>query len=118
MAGVDQTRDTPLGVGGENLHRWMFEQEEENAAEVAAICTAGAYIMGRHMYGADRGEWDLDWKGWWGDDPPYHAPVFVLGHREREPVEMQGGTTFHFVTDGIEEALRLATEAAGDRHIS
>jgi dihydrofolate reductase len=74
--------------------------------------------MGRNMFGHDRGEWDLDWHGWWGDDPPYHAPVFVLGHRPRDPVEMQGGTTFHFVTGGIEEALGLAREAAGDRHIS
>jgi dihydrofolate reductase len=74
--------------------------------------------MGRNMYGPDRGEWDLDWHGWWGDDPPYHGPVFVLGHREREPVPMEGGTTFHFVTGGIEEALGLAREAAGDRHVS
>jgi dihydrofolate reductase len=118
MAGPDQSLENPLGVGAEKLHRWMFEQEDENRAEVDAICTAGAYIMGRNMFCPDRGEWDLDWKGWWGDDPPYHAPVFVLGHRERDPVEMQGGTTFHFVTGGPEEALARATEAAGDRHIS
>jgi dihydrofolate reductase len=118
MAGPDQSLENPLGVGAEKLHRWMFEQEDENRAEVDAICTAGAYIMGRNMFCPDRGEWDLDWKGWWGDDPPYHAPVFVLGHRERDPVELQGGTTFHFVTGGPEEALARATEAAGDRHIS
>jgi dihydrofolate reductase len=118
MAGPDQSLENPLGVGAEQLHRWMFEQEDENRAEVDAICTAGAYIMGRNMFCPDRGEWDLDWHGWWGDDPPYHAPVFVLGHRERDPVEMQGGTTFHFVTGGPEEALRLAEEVAGDRHIS
>jgi dihydrofolate reductase len=118
IAGPDQSRENPLGVGAENLHRWMFEQEDENAEEIAAICSAGAYIMGRNMFGPDRGEWDLSWTGWWGDEPPYHGPVFVLGHREREPVEMEGGTTFHFVTGGPEEALRLATEAAGDRHIS
>jgi dihydrofolate reductase len=118
IAGPDQSLQNPLGVGGEALHRWMFEQPEENAAEIDAICSAGAYIMGRNMFGPDRGEWDLDWHGWWGDDPPYHGPVFVLGHREREPVEMEGGTTFHFVTGGIEEALRLAREAAGDRHVS
>jgi len=118
MAGPDQSLDHPLGVGAENLHRWMFEQEDENRAEVDAICTAGAYIMGRNMFSHGRGEWDLDWKGWWGDDPPYHAPVFVLTHHPREPVEMQGGTTFHFVTGGPEEALRLATEAAGDGTIS
>jgi dihydrofolate reductase len=74
--------------------------------------------MGRNMFGPGRGEWDLDWKGWWGDEPPYHGPVFVLTHHEREPVEMQGGTTFHFVTRGPEEALRLATDAAGERRIS
>jgi dihydrofolate reductase len=118
IAGPDQDRDNPLGVGGQGLHRWHWEQADENAEEIAAICTAGAYIMGRNMFGPDRGEWDLDWTGWWGDDPPYHAPVYVLTHHEREPVEMQGGTTFHFVTGGPEEALRLATEAAGDGTIS
>ena len=118
IAGPDQDRENPLGVGAEVLHRWMFEQPNENASEIEAICSAGAYVMGRNMFGHDRGEWDLDWHGWWGDDPPYHAPVFVLTHHEHEPVEMQGGTTFHFVTDGPEEALRLATEAAGDRHVS
>jgi dihydrofolate reductase len=118
IAGPDQSLETPLGVGGMELHRWHFEQVEENAAEIDAICTAGAYIMGRNMFTAGRGEWDLDWTGWWGDDPPYHAPVFVLTHYEREPIEMQGGTTFHFVTSGPEEALRRATEAAGDRTIS
>jgi dihydrofolate reductase len=118
IAGPDQSLETPLGVGGEALHRWQFEQPEENAAEIDAICSAGAYIMGRNMFGPDRGAWDLDWRGWWGDDPPYHAPVFVLGHRERESVEMEGGTTFHFVTGGPAEALRRAEEAAGDRHIS
>ena len=118
IAGPDQSLDNPLGVGGMDLHRWHFEQQEENQAEIDAICTAGAYIMGRNMFAPGRGEWDPDWKGWWGDDPPYHGPVFVLTHYEREPVEMQGGTTFHFVTGGPEEALRLATEAAGDRTIS
>ncbi|HEX7835418.1 MAG TPA: dihydrofolate reductase family protein, partial [Pseudolysinimonas sp.] len=79
---------------------------------------AGAFIMGRNMFGPDRGEWDLDWTGWWGDDPPYHGPVFVLGHRPRPSVEMQGGTTFHFVTEGIEAALAAARAVAGDRDIS
>jgi len=118
IAGPDQSLQNPLGVGGEDLHRWMFEEPEEHVAERAAITEAGAYIMGRNMFGPDRGEWDLDWTGWWGDDPPYHAPVYVLTHHEREPVEMQGGTTFHFVTRGPEEALRLATDAAGERRIS
>ncbi len=114
-AGPDQSLDDPLGKGAERIHRWMFEEPEANKAERDAIVEAGAYIMGRHMFCPDRGEWDLDWRGWWGEDPPYHAPVFVLGHREREPVEMQGGTTFHFVTDGIEAAMERAKEAAGDR---
>ena len=118
IAGPDQDLENPLGVGGENLHRWMFEEPEQHTAEREAITSAGAYIMGRNMFGPDRGEWDLDWTGWWGDDPPYHAPVYVLTHYEREPVEMQGGTTFHFVTGGPDEALRLATEAAGDGTIS
>ncbi|HEY3528802.1 MAG TPA: dihydrofolate reductase family protein [Nocardioides sp.] len=118
IAGPGQDLEHPLGIGGEGLHRWHWEQTEENAAEIEAICSAGAYIMGRNMFGPDRGEWDLTWKGWWGDDPPYHAPVYVLTHYERDPVEMQGGTTFHFVTGGPEEALRLATDAAGDGHIS
>ena len=118
IAGPDQSLQNPLGVGGEDLHRWMFEEPEEHAAERAAITEAGAYIMGRNMFSPGRGEWDLDWKCWWGDEPPYHGPVFVLTHHEREPVEMQGGTTFHFVTRGPEEALRLATDAAGERRIS
>ena len=118
IAGPDQDLENPLGVGGEALHRWMFDEPERHVAEREAITSASAYIMGRNMFGPGRGEWDLDWKGWWGDEPPYHGPVFVLGHREREPVEMLGGTTFHFVTGGIEEALHRATEAAGDRHIS
>jgi dihydrofolate reductase len=118
IAGPDQDLEHPLGVGGEALHRWHWEEAEENAAEIEAICSAGAYVMGRHMFGPGRGDWDLDWRGWWGDDPPYHAPVFVLTHHEREPVEMEGGTTFHFVTTGPEEALRLAIGAAGDRHVS
>jgi dihydrofolate reductase len=118
MAGPDQSLETPLGVGGENLHRWMFEEPEQHTAEMEAITAAGAYIMGRNMFASGRGDWDLDWKGWWGEEPPYHGPVYVLTHYPREPLEMQGGTTFHFVTDGPEEALRLATEAAGDKSIS
>ncbi len=118
IAGPEQSLETPLGVGGENLHRWMFEEPDQHAEEREAITSAGAYIMGRNMFSPGRGEWDLDWTGWWGDDPPYHAPVFVLTHHEREPLEMQGGTTFHFVTEGLEEALRRAVDAAGDRTIS
>jgi dihydrofolate reductase len=118
IAGPDQSLEHPLGIGGESLHRWMFEEPEQHEAEREAITSAGAYIMGRNMFASGRGEWDLDWTGWWGDDPPYHAPVFVLTHYERDPVEMQGGTTFHFVTGGPEEALRLATEAVGDGTVS
>ena len=118
IAGPDQDLEHPLGIGGESLHRWMFEEPDLHTTEREAITAAGAYIMGRNMFGPDRGDWDLDWHGWWGEVPPYHGPVFVLGHRPRDPVEMQGGTTFHFVTGGIEEALGLAREAAGDRNIS
>jgi dihydrofolate reductase len=119
VAGPNQREDAPFGDGvGESLHRWMFEQAEANADELAEITAAGAYIMGRNMFGPVRGEWNLDWKGWWGPEPPYHAPVFVLTHYEREPLEMEGGTTFHFVTGGIEEALKLAREAAGERTVS
>jgi dihydrofolate reductase len=119
VAGPNQTMDKPFGDGVEDrLHRWMFEQPEANAAEIEAITAAGAYVMGRNMFGPGRGEWDLDWKGWWGDDPPYHAPVFVLTHHPREPVTRQGGTTFTFVTDGPESALARAREAAGDGDVA
>jgi dihydrofolate reductase len=119
-AGHNQSLDKPFGdgVGELTLHRWMFEQADVNAAEIEAITAAGAYVMGRNMFGPGRGDWDLDWKGWWGDDPPYHAPVFVLTHHPREPLTMQGGTTFTFVTDGIESALAQAREAAGDRDVA
>src|SRR5688500_11928724 len=106
VAGPNQTRSDPLGEGGERLHRWMFEERDANAAAIEAITAAGAFVMGRNMFaGPGRGPWDQDWKGWWGDDPPYHAPVFVLTHHPRAPLPMQGGTTYHFVTDGIESAL-------------
>lgn len=117
-AGPDQTEATPLGLGGENLHRWMFQDGENNQAEMKAITGAGAYIMGRNMFGPVRGEWSGDWQGWWGEDPPYHAPVYVLTHYPREPLVMEGGTTFHFVTEGPDEALKLARAAAGDGDIS
>lgn len=118
-AGPNQTREKPFGEGIDgSLTRWMFEAPDENAAEIDGILQAGAYIMGRNMFGPDRGAWDLGWTGWWGDEPPYRAPVFVLAHREREPVTMQGGTTFSFVTDGIRPALDSARAAAGDRAVS
>jgi len=101
VAGPNQSLDNPLGEGaGDRLHRWMFEQPDANAAAIEAITAAGAFIMGRNMFGPGRGGWDEEWKGWWGDEPPYHAPVFVLTQHPREPVAMQGGTTFTFVTDG------------------
>jgi dihydrofolate reductase len=96
----------------------MFDHVEENREEREKITEAGAYIMGRKMFSSDEGEWDLDWRGWWGDEPPYHAPTFVLCHRPRASLEMDGGTTFHFVTDGIEAALESAREAAGERTVS
>ena len=118
-AGPNQSADKPFGDGRvERLTQWMFEQPEANAAEIEAITAAGALIMGRIMFGPGRGAWDESWTGWWGDDPPYHAPVFVLTHLPREPVEMQGGTTFNFVTDGIESALARAREAAGSANVS
>jgi dihydrofolate reductase len=119
VAGPNQTREKPFGDGPvERLHAWMFETPDENKAEVDEIVNAGAFVMGRNMFGPIRGEWDLDWQGWWGDEPPYHGPVFVLTHYPREPLTMQGGTTFTFVTDGIESALTQARAAAGDRNVA
>jgi dihydrofolate reductase len=119
VAGPGQTAEKPFGdVPAEKLHAWMFDTPEENRAEVDRITAAGAFIMGRNMFGPVRGEWDLDWRGWWGEDPPYHAPVFVLTHHPREPLVMQGGTTFTFVTDGIESALAQARAAAGDEDVA
>jgi dihydrofolate reductase len=117
-AGPNQSVEDPIGEGGDRLHRWMFEEADANAEVRAAITAAGAFIMGRNMFGPGRGDWDLDWKGWWGDDPPYHGPVFVLTHHAREPLTMQGGTTFTFVTDGIESALEQARAAAGAADVS
>jgi dihydrofolate reductase len=118
VAGPNQSLADPIGEGGDRLHRWMFEEPDANAAAIDAITSAGAYIMGRNMFGPGRGGWDEEWKGWWGDEPPYHAPVFVLTHHPRAPLPMQGGTTFYFVTDGVESALALAREAADDRTVS
>jgi dihydrofolate reductase len=118
-SGPNQSLEEPFGEGvGERLHRWMFEEREANAAAIEGLTAAGAFIMGRNMFSPGRGEWDLDWKGWWGEDPPYHAPVYVLTHHPREPIAKQGGTTFHFVTDGIESALAQAREAAGDADVA
>jgi dihydrofolate reductase len=96
----------------------MFNHADNHKKELAAILAAGAFIMGRNMFGPGRGAWDPEWKGWWGPEPPYHAPVFVLTHVGREPLEMDGGTTFHFVTGGPEEARSRAREAAGDKNVA
>ena len=134
-AGPRQTREEPLGVGGEELHDWLVntptfkgtyggprpdsgdaDTDERFAAQ--AMSGLGAWIMGRNMFGPVRGPWpDHSWRGWWGKNPPYHVPVFVLTHHARPPLEMEGGTVFHFVTDGIEAALARARAAAGDRDI-
>ncbi|MEH1167057.1 dihydrofolate reductase family protein [Micromonospora sp. CPCC 205539] len=121
-AGLNQTEERPFGDDGgdgwgRGLHAWMFGAAEENRAEVEQINAASAVIMGRNMFGPVRGEWDRLWNGWWGDDPPFHTPVFVLTHHARESQPMGGGTTFHFVTDGIESALAQARAAAGDGDI-
>jgi dihydrofolate reductase len=132
VAGPNQSLENPIGEGGMRLHEWAFATDTWNEqhgidgggrsadSEVAAemMQGIGAFIMGRNMFGADRGDHDPSWRGWWGEDPPYHAPVYVLTHYEREPLEMQGGTTFHFVTGGIESALDQARAAAGDQDVS
>ncbi len=122
-AGPNQTEQRPFGDDGGNgwgdkLHAWMVESREDNPVEVEQTIAAKAFIMGRNMFGPVRGEWDRHWNGWWGDDPPFHAPVYVLTHHARDPEPMDGGTTYHFVTDGIESALRRARESAGDGDVS
>ena len=121
VAGRDQSLEEPLGVDGERLHDWAFAGDAGPAgdADIAARHGegVGSYIMGRNMFGPPDRESDLDWRGWWGEDPPYHVPVFVLTHHPREPVPMDGGTVFHFVTDGIESALARAREAAGSGNV-
>ncbi len=122
-AGLNQTEDRPFGDDGgdgwgNKLHEWLVETPEENRAETDQMTAARAFIMGRNMFGPVRGEWDRAWNGWWGDDPPFHAPVFVLTHHAREPQPMEGGTTYYFVTDGIESALTQARVAAGDGDVA
>jgi dihydrofolate reductase len=131
VAGPNQSLDDPIGEGGMRLHEWVVDTDswrkqhgleggERNAdAEVVdeVLQRVGAYIMGRKMFGGGDGPWDEAWTGWWGDDPPFHTPVFVLTHHAREPLPMQGGTTFTFVTDGIESALEQARAAAGDKDV-
>jgi dihydrofolate reductase len=122
VAGPDQSEANPLGVGGRDVHLWHIDDAnlEHPVARAMVdhlLAPKGAYIMGRNMFGPVRGPWEGDWRGWWGEEPPYHAPVFVLTHHERDSVEMAGGTTFHFVTGGFDEALARAREAAGDAEI-
>jgi dihydrofolate reductase len=121
LAGTDPTLERPLGVNGAELHEWHFKADEPGYENDARLCAelltpAGACVMGHHMFGPGLGQAAEDWTGWWGDEPPYHAPVFVLTHHGRDPVELVG-TTFHFVTDGFDAALAAARAAAGDRPV-
>ena len=131
-AGPDQDIDHPLGVGGTDLHQWFIPTrtfQRSHGAEngttgvdddfaARGFGNVGAWILGRNMFGPARGPWlDTDWKGWWGDNPPYHVPVFILTHHARAPIDMEGGTTFHFVTGGIHEALDRARAAANGKDV-
>jgi dihydrofolate reductase len=121
VAGPNQSRAHPLGVGGLKLHQWHFGDDLPDVdarMRDELLQPRGAYVMGRNMFGPVRGEWDEDWRGWWGEEPPYHAPVFVLTHYAHDPIEMHGGTTFHFVTDGFDAAFERARAAAGDREVA
>ena len=132
-AGPNQDLNHPLGVGGTDLHQWLFPTQTfqhalfgrdsgttgvDNDFAMRGFKNVGAWILGRNMFGPIRGEWpDSNWKGWWGDSPPYHVPVFILTHHARASIEMEGGTTFHFVTGGIHEALDRARQAASGRDV-
>jgi dihydrofolate reductase len=134
-AGPRQDLENPLGVGGKRLHEWVFPTRTFQTTVLGnpggggttgiddgfarrGMENLGAWILGRNMFAPSRGPWPDDgWKGWWGDEPPYHVPVFVLTHHARRPLEMKGGTTFHFVTGGIEEALTRARQAAGAKDV-
>jgi len=117
VAGSDQRRDQPLGRRGGELHTWHMPGADVGEADRTAagwlMRPRGAYVMGRNMFGPVRGAWDEDWQGWWGAEPPYHAPVFVLTHHPHDPIALER-TTFHFVTDGFDAAYAQAVEAAGD----
>lgn len=134
VAGPDQSVENPLGIGGERLHEWAFqlaafraphgmeggEVNESTPVVEESLTNIGATVMGRNMFGGHPGPWDAKepWNGWWGTDPPFHHPVFVLTHYEREPLELEGGTTFTFVTNGIEAALEQARRAAGGKDVT
>ena len=120
VAGPDQSQQDPVGVNGLRLHDWHIREDMHPADQAMVdrlLGPRGAYVMGRNMFGPIRGEWQGDWRGWWGDDPPYHAPVFVLTHHARDPIEMSGGTTFFFV-EGFDEAMNQARAVAGDEPIA
>lgn len=133
-AGPNQSVDNPLGIGGMRLHEWAFplaawrsmvgleggEANESSAVVEESVANIGATVMGRNMFGGHPGPWDTGnpWNGWWGPNPPFHHPVFVLTHHPREPLAMEGGTTFNFITDGIESALEQARHAAGGKDVS
>lgn len=119
VAGPNQRFEMPFGdIDDDLLHHWMFREPDQHKQERNAILDAGAFIMGSNMFGPKDRRDQLDWKGWWGDDPPYHASTFVLARHAREPIPMEGGTTFFFVADGAESALRQAKEAAGQRNVA
>jgi dihydrofolate reductase len=134
VAGPSQSVDDPIGIGGMRLHEWVFplaawramhgleggEANESTPVVEESLANIGATVMGRNMFGGHPGPWDAKepWNGWWGANPPFHHPVFVLTHHAREPLELEGGTTFTFVTDGIEAALEGARRAAGGKDIS
>jgi dihydrofolate reductase len=122
IAGPDQSADNPLGVDGLKLHQWHFMADEPGHEVDAAmrdriVGDRGAFVMGRNMFGPIRGAWEDDWRGWWGPEPPYHCPVFVLTHHPHDPIEMDGGTTFHFVGSFDDAAIQRARLAAGDRDV-
>ena len=131
-AGPNQSLENPLGIGGHALHEWVFPTKTfqqlfgnndgttgiDDDFAARGFSNIGAWILGRNMFGPIRGPWpDANWKGWWGDNPPYHTPVFILTNHARESITMDGGTTFHFVTDGIHSALERATEAANGQDV-
>lgn len=133
VAGPNQSLENPIGEGGMELHNWVFptrafrtmhgmgddgETGPDDAIITETFENLGATIMGRHMFGGGSGPWDESWRGWWGENPPYHHPVFVLTHHPRKSLPMEGGTTFHFITDGIHEALKRANDAAGPKDVS
>jgi dihydrofolate reductase len=132
VAGPNQSADHPIGEGGMRLHQWAFatrgwraqqgleggESNDDSGVIDDVFRGVGAYIMGRKMFGGGDGPWDETWTGWWGEDPPFHAPVFVLTHHPREPLLMKGGTTFTFITEGLDSALEQARSAAGGKRIA